>query len=537
GAGELLVAGCATSPRASSSDLASVPNVIVTVPEAAAAGRHDLRLNTTRPLYEPMYELRLELRCPGSPRVVRQYVLMLDLPGTRPESMPATTTTQVGLASVPPQARATRPTAGAAAGVARRAAPEPALSGATVYRVQRGDTLSTIAARIRDRGGRSIWEVADQIFASNPNAFINGNPDLIRSGVEIALPATLEESPAAQAAAPSALAAPPSLAPVTATQPDGGTTPPETAPVALAVAEVADEPVAEPLASTVLTEPATPAVFQDEQASVDVVAAAPPAPEVTMADPADGGTPPWLAALVGILIGTAASFLLLRERLVEALRGSRGTRLPSETSESGLAETLQPPKFGTPSEPSMVVVEGPRAEALGDTMEEADPTDRQPSLGPESTAEYADLDMPSELASLFDTGPGSRVSGPGAPDPQEMSLDLDLSAAAAEVEVDANIGWVEDLDETSLTATDRADGLQGSAGDTVEQTNLRDLSQQAIDEQMVSDTLKEALELLESDYEDELTASQMIDRAKLGEILDEDEDTLIRTGTDQIPRR
>jgi hypothetical protein len=118
-----------------------------------------------------------------------------------------------------------------------------------------------------------------------------------------------------------------------------------------------------------------------------------------------------------------------------------------------------------------------------------------------------------------------------------MSLDLDLSAAAAEVEVDANIGWVEDLDETSLTATDRADGLQGSAGDTVEQTNLRDLSQQAIDDQMVSDTLKEALELLESDYEDELTASQMIDRAKLGEILDENEDTLIRTGTDHIPRR
>ena len=74
------------------------------------------------------------------------------------------------------------------------------------YRVREGDTLSTIAARVDGRPANSTWQLATQIFAANPNAFIRANPDLIKLGWEIKIPDAAswnDVAPAAPVRAPS----------------------------------------------------------------------------------------------------------------------------------------------------------------------------------------------------------------------------------------------------------------------------------------------------------------------------------------------
>ncbi len=554
GAGELLVAGCVTSSPPSASDLGSVPNALVSVPEGAVPGRYDLRLSTSRPLYEPMYELRLELRCPGSARMVRQYVLMLDLPGARPVAATAPAAASDTPATVDRSRASTEaaPFAAPAASPppARRPSPTPKpapLPAGTTYRVQPGDTLSAIAARIANRGGLSIWQIADAIYSRNPEAFIRANPDLIRSGAEIVLPAPLA------AHVPQAPAAEGMVA--TSPESDGARDPAQVAPerpldsVPVTLPTPAQlSSAAQPSLPAVVREdvPEAAPVFQDEQVAEGAAgreSVATPAPAMVADESRRGdGVPAWLAAVVGVLLGAAASLLLLRERLAEALRGSRSTsadRMTDSAPEVTVAGVQARPTLGKPVEPSMVVVEEPRREPEHATQADPAPTDRQPAADTGLTHDLDEADLSADLSSLFGEEPDLALSDERQSAVEEANLDLDLSAAPVDVEIDHEIGWIDDLDETALTPTDQAGPLRGSDGDTVEHTDLHTMSQKALDDQQISNTLKEALDLLENDYEQELTASQVIDRARLGEILDDgdEEDTLVRTGTDQIPRR
>jgi hypothetical protein len=565
GPGEVLGAACLNAPSAAGTELGALPDPTFSLPEATRPGLYDLRITTSRTLYEPMYELNLQVRCPGNAVIVRQYVLMLDLPGTSQlQQEQGRSDTTAAAATVAPQATVNDGTTAvvpaAAARPQRAARPATPLPAGTAYRVQPGDTLSTIAARIKDRGGASIWQTADRIFASNPDAFVRGNPDLIKLGAEIMLPGPLTAPPVESSTMPAAIPA------VTASLPVELRSTPETTVAAApeaAAAAISDAavsagepaPLATPVEIAVTTQApeATTPVFQDEQAAVDARGTAPAteAASPAVAEPErDGSAPPWLAALVGVLLGAGASLLLLRERLTDALRrkhaptrsAAQVTAAATTAGAAAATATAQPAPVGrtlAPREPSMVVVEGPRYASGGDPVAGADAAQPRTAVAPAQGA--AELEPTSELASLFGEEPDVRLfdGDTGAVSADDTSLDLDLTAAASEVHVDQDIGWLDDVDETALTPTDKADALHGSGGDTVEQLDLNTMSQRALDEGQISDTLKEALELLEHDYEDELTASQVVDRAKLDEIVDasDQEDTLVRTGTDQIPRR
>ena len=94
----------------------------------------------------------------------------------------------------------------------RTARSSASLTRGSSYRVQAGDTLSTIAARVSDRSAGGLWHVADEIFSANPRAFISGSRDLIMLGSEIRIPEARTITPAAAPSAPvapSAEAAPP----------------------------------------------------------------------------------------------------------------------------------------------------------------------------------------------------------------------------------------------------------------------------------------------------------------------------------------
>lgn len=547
--GEMLTNECLSSVPAGSGDLARVPEPRLSVAGAASSGAMELRVSTARSLYEPMYELQLQVRCPGTALLVRQYVLMLDLPGaatrpvaaTPPAAQPVTARSEPSAAAVEgaPAARPAR----------ARVPPGEPIVGGVKYRVQAGDTLSTIAARVSGRSGMGIWQLADRIFAANPDAFIGANPDLIKLGADILIPAPAAKPATVTDQTEAMAVAQPAVAPVTLTAATE-TTPPVAAaetvaaaplPAAAPVVESTEPFVELPLESTVDAATAPVATLPAEtDAPTAAVSAAPSREE------SDSAASPWLAALMGVLIGAAASLALLRERLVSALRrtpAANATVAASAKTAAAVAAAAPAPKpirTFPAREPSMVVVEEPsdqRAEKFMEPVqakarEQAPP---QPTHDHDAQDDLASLFGAEPDINLFETESSSLMGQPDTPD-----LDLDLSAAAAGTEVDEDIGWLDDNDETALTPTDQAERLRGSGGDTVDQQmDLNTISQKASDDAELSATLKEALDLLESDYEDELTASRVVDRSKLAgfSAQDDEEDTLIRTGTDQIPRR
>jgi hypothetical protein len=284
------------------------------------------------------------------------------------------------------------------------------------------------------------------------------------------------------------------------------------------------------------------------------------------------GTPAWLAALLGLVFGAGTALLVLRERLLEMLRGAPArVALPAgstrlETSAAGARKRSSGPlpiKMPPAREPSMVVEE----KSSFDTGELpiAKGWTGAASLGnAESSHEPTVIAKPPRPASQRKTD----VAFDGnteVPDTETLEamrvaeLDFDLSnAAPTNTEIDQDIGQATGS-ELSPTATDWPDQfgppdeivdssltmerppgwVHESAGDeTLEQLDLNTMIQRAEDDTHLAETLRDALELLESDYEDELTGNLMVDRAKLEDRLggDEEEDTLARTGTDRNPR-
>ena len=141
---------------------------------------------------EPMASLRLDINCPYTPHLVREFLVFLD-----PASI------QFEAETVPAKAKPLRPAAATADTVSattrrqvastERAAriPTPAapIDSGQRYRVQPGDTVSEIAQRIDNRAV-SLWTAVNEIFTANPGAFINDDPNLLKAGTWITIPAS-----------------------------------------------------------------------------------------------------------------------------------------------------------------------------------------------------------------------------------------------------------------------------------------------------------------------------------------------------------
>jgi hypothetical protein len=231
----------------------------------------------------------------------------------------------------------------------------------------------------------------------------------------------------------------------------------------------------------------------------------------------------WLAALVGLLIGGGLSVALLRERLIHALRNLWPGRLPlTRRSEAVDPQAERVASKRTLSMESTMVVEEHAADEL-------QPASVMHALATRASTPIAEPDPESDLTELFEgidgdeslmeqTGPVVRTDG--------AALDLDLSGSSSDATVDQEVAWVRD--EAALGPSQEFD-IGASIGSGTGQIDLHSLTQRATDDAEISRTLEDALNLLESDYEDEFTASQAIDRAKLQQALDED--ALARTGT------
>ncbi len=179
-------------------------------------GRSYLRVTSDRAVVEPFVDVILEMNW-ASGRLVREYTLLLDPPGT-PRNMaaapapsvapaisaaPAPTPTQpsprVAQAAPPPGDAAPAPSPERRA-PPRPETPAPAPKAAAVqapavaaagdqYRVRPGDSLSRIAKGVQPQSV-SLDQMLVALFRGNPDAFVDNNMNRLKAGQMLTIPAT-----------------------------------------------------------------------------------------------------------------------------------------------------------------------------------------------------------------------------------------------------------------------------------------------------------------------------------------------------------
>ena len=177
-----------------------------------ADGRSFLRLSSSRPITEPFVDLILEANW-ASGRVVRDYTLLFDPPNLRQAAAPLAPTAPVFSRPAAPPAASTAsppfpPSSPAPAQAAVRPAPvlkaqrnavttrsapaeaAPTSNGQKVA-VKPGDTAGKIAAQTKS-ASISLDQMLVALLRSNPDAFIAGNINRLKSGAVLNIPAAEE---------------------------------------------------------------------------------------------------------------------------------------------------------------------------------------------------------------------------------------------------------------------------------------------------------------------------------------------------------
>ena len=146
---------------------------------------------------EPMLGTRVTINCPYTPKLSREYMLFVNLAGVVEQQ--ATLATAAALPVARPEAK---PRASVATPAAVRAtASDTPIGQATRYQVQHGETLSGIAGRIEDRSV-ALWPAVNAIFAANPDAFIDNDPDKLKAGSWLTIPSLVGTAPVVAAPSP-----------------------------------------------------------------------------------------------------------------------------------------------------------------------------------------------------------------------------------------------------------------------------------------------------------------------------------------------
>lgn len=148
-------------------------------------GQHFIKVIGTRPVNEPFVDLLIELSGGGS-RLTREYTVLLDPPGY-PAAPVAAAPAAPARPVVAPAQPAAAPAAPAPAAQPIRAA-APAGSKAQEYGpINKGETLGKIAATLKPEGV-SLEQMMVGLYRSNPDAFINKNMNLVKSGKILRVP-------------------------------------------------------------------------------------------------------------------------------------------------------------------------------------------------------------------------------------------------------------------------------------------------------------------------------------------------------------
>ncbi|WP_339409932.1 FimV/HubP family polar landmark protein [Pseudomonas sp. EA_35y_Pfl2_R5] len=174
-------------------------------------GKSVIRVVSTQPVREPYLNFIVEVVRPNG-QLYREYTVLLDPPSSAAyRSLAAPASSAPAAAPITPRVTTDAPV---------RPAVMPAAHLGNRYGVVSGDSLWKIATRLTaDAGQVSPQVVMNDIHALNPQAFINGDINRLRAGVQLLLPDSLASassvvSEPSAAALPEATAAPSTPLPV-----------------------------------------------------------------------------------------------------------------------------------------------------------------------------------------------------------------------------------------------------------------------------------------------------------------------------------
>ncbi len=461
---------------------------------------------------EPLMSLRLDVACPYTPNLSREYMLFIDPAAPIRAAVAAQPAAQPAAAAEPAPATAvTRPAAQptpqpAVRPAARRApASRAPIDAAATYRVQPGDSLSQIAERIENRPV-GLWQAVGQIFEANPDAFIDNDPNKLKAGSLLVMPdfavrdaaPTFAAKPAVETRTP---------APVEAT-PAPQVEPIEPVPLA----EVDDTAVLEPAIPAGETlEPgdvvldvenpfvgsAEPEIgLPDTELEATTPASSPNVPVATIVQPerSEPASTNWLLWLVGGGIALIVGLLMFGRRGRDlgdpeavATAASHPMRRSSDSAE---VEAL--PEDDDPTEENLAL---DADLAIGSGLSAGTEVEVDHDFGYESGDTKLDLEFPleDEAAKLRSTDalPAPKREEDLVVDEEVLpdNTDYDMSVIMDATQVPDH----EAVTERDLRAVEvDADSDDDTAGYTVNQE---------IDYQ-----------ILEQDYEDELTATQALNK-------------------------
>jgi len=171
-------------------------------------GKSVIRITSTKPVREPYVNFLVEVLWPNG-RLLREYTLLLDPPMYAPTPvvssaprLPVATAPAPRPQTVAPTPRPVTPSASAPVRPAAPAAPAPAAASkieGDQYKTTSSDTLWEIAQSSRQSG--TVHQAMLAILDLNPNAFVGGNINRLKSGQVLRLPTDAQIKSRSQAEA------------------------------------------------------------------------------------------------------------------------------------------------------------------------------------------------------------------------------------------------------------------------------------------------------------------------------------------------
>jgi hypothetical protein len=177
GANELIQDRC-VSIRSGGRELPGLHNA------SAKVSKGVISVTGASPVTEPILSATVVVDCPYSAHVSRNYLMFID-----PQN-------KAGVVARPATAAAAAPVARSKLTAAPAARATTPISPGYRYLVQRGDSLSGIVQRLEDRSV-AVADAMAAIFDANPRAFINGDPDRLKAGSRLEIPSFAGASVAA----------------------------------------------------------------------------------------------------------------------------------------------------------------------------------------------------------------------------------------------------------------------------------------------------------------------------------------------------
>ncbi len=482
-----------------------------------------ISITGTSAVREPIISMRVNIRCPYAAQLSREYTMFVD---------PATFTAQAPIA----QAAATtaiRTQAVAAAPAPRRVASSEPVAGGTQYQVQRYENLGEIAQRIVDRPV-GLWAAVDAIFAANPDAFMDNDPNKLKAGSWLTIPDFGAESFFQPQAVPQAVAnSVPQSSVYTGTTADQG---------AVSFSPIEElEVYSTPAPAALVATTAAPAIIDIPDTELEAPVVTSTSPNVAAArvqtTPVAESSTNWLLWLAGAGIALIAMLLFIG-RLVRSRLGSSpigaiapherrqtnaGSRMLEEVSEIEVTieEALEPEEIRKLDELEETQ-ENLALDAdliIGSGLQEGSEIDVAQDFGFAATTEL-DLELPEEMSSWQEADAGTDIIPPLNIEAHSIlesevlpdEEDGDTVNAAVTVNAVAIDEAETENDEYDMSVI--VDATKMPQTEDVTMLDLEAIPVEGGDETLVTGDYTVSSEVdytvLEQDYEDEFSATQAL---------------------------